>query len=63
MENEIIDANGFVWKWDGERVYMVLAEEEMIANGEDPEENGYPAYSFARALEILTEFGYMHKEK
>lgn len=58
-KTKIIDANGYLWKWDGNRVYMDLAEKEMKANGEDTTQNGYPASTLEDALKVLADGGYM----
>ena len=61
-EYEITDANGYTWKWNGHRVYIPEADEEFIANGDNPEENGYPASCWENALALLTEYGYFYTE-
>jgi hypothetical protein len=55
-EYKFFDANGYEWRFDGKRVYMVDAENEM------KQDNGYGCYSAEEALELMEEFGYMEKE-
>lgn len=50
----IKDSYGEVWCFDGKRVYLEAAEEEV---GSD--ENGYPASSWGEALVLLVEYGYL----
>ena len=46
------DDLGYWWVWDGERIYMEEAEEEMVAEGET---NGYFASTLEKAIEILVD--------
>lgn len=59
IKKTIIDTNGMHWAWDGTRIFCVEAEEEMIRNGENPRQNGYPADTWALALEVLVEGNYL----
>lgn len=45
----LYDTLGEVWYWDGLRVYHLGAEIEMLLNGEDATQNGYPAYTLREA--------------
>lgn len=56
IELPIFDALGEEWRWDGERVYMVAAEEEL------GKENGYPTSTAEAALSLLLTDGYMERE-
>jgi len=58
-EHSWIDDNDYHWEWDGNRVYCLEAEKEMMENGEDVSQNGYPASSPDEALSILMAGGYI----
>lgn len=62
-KHSIIDDCGYEWRWNGVRVYMVEAEKEMRQNGEDVEQNGYPANSWEDAVKLLEEYGYIGETK
>jgi hypothetical protein len=51
--NYIYDSLGELWIWDGRRVFHVRAEIEMLENGEDASENGYPASTIEEAEKWL----------
>jgi len=53
VDVKLYDSLGEEWIWDGERIYYVRAELEMIANGEDASTNGYPAYNLTDAMRWL----------
>ena len=48
IEIGIIDINGFVWNFDGCRVYLVDAEDEMESG-----ENGYPCNNITDARNLV----------
>ena len=56
MTQEIIDNEGMRWIWDGTRVYLEEAEEEV------GEENGYPASTYEKARKLLVEYGYITED-
>ena len=56
------DDNGYIWIFDGWRVYGLEAEIEMKRDG-TAENNGYRAISLEDATEILIDGGYIEKEK
>lgn len=58
-----IDDNDYHWEWDGNRVYCLEAEKEMMENGEDVRQNGYLASSPDEALSILMAGGYIEPTK
>jgi hypothetical protein len=51
------DANGYLWVWDGESVYIPALEP-----GVPHEENGYVVETLEEGIEILMEDGYMDGE-
>lgn len=55
----IHDALAEEWVYDGKRVYHFGAELEFIRDGENPLDNGYGCSSYAEAMQILNEGGYM----
>lgn len=59
---QIQDRNGYLWLWDGERIYMLAAELEFFAHGEDVKQNGYYAQTWGDALALLLEYGYIEGE-
>ena len=44
------DDNGYWWVWDGKRIYLENAEEEMSEEGEV---NGYFAATLEKAIQTL----------
>ena len=56
---EIYDSEGMRWHYDGERIYMLEAEIEMVLNGEDTAQNEYVAHTPEQAIERLIEGGYI----
>jgi hypothetical protein len=52
-EVKLIDKNGYMWIWDGERIYNVDAEKEFIEMGIDVMQNGYPASTLKEAKRML----------
>jgi hypothetical protein len=61
MENGIKDSCGFLWIWDGRRIYLWDAEKEMVENDINPVGNGYQARSFEGAVKLLKEYGYIEE--
>jgi hypothetical protein len=59
----ICDRLGLHWEWDGTRVFCVEAEEEFIADGIDVAQNGYPADTWAEAIKVLIDGGYIEPKK
>ena len=55
----IVDDNGVEWQYNGTRIFSEEAEAEFIANGDDPEQNGYQAYNMVSAYKVLVEDGYI----
>jgi|WetSurMetagenome_2_1015567.scaffolds.fasta_scaffold189431_5 hypothetical protein len=53
MSTLIADALGEVWCFDGERVFLLSAEEEL------GEQNGYPCKTEEEAIAILIDGGYI----
>lgn len=62
IRNKIKDSLGFIWFWDGRRVYMPECDEIFALEGLDPEENGYPANTFEEAINVLKDGGYLDEQ-
>ena len=61
-EYKFYDANGYEWRFDGRRVYLVDAEIEMSNNGHDTTNNGYGVNSLEEALDLMELSGEMTRE-
>lgn len=54
----IVDDNGIVWAYNGERIFCLDAEKEF----EDILQNGHPCTSFVEGCDLLEKYGYITKE-
>jgi len=56
---QVYDDLGVAWVWDGERIWSLDAEEEMLETGEDTSQIGYVAHTVEDAIVQLIEGGYI----
>jgi hypothetical protein len=55
----IVDDEGYVWAWNGRRIFCLQAEEEFIEEGIPISQNGYPAKTWDDAVKLLITDGYI----
>ena len=58
----VVDDNGYIWVWDGKRIYSLEGEKEFIELGIDIEQNGYGADTEDEAVAILISGGYIKED-